>query len=69
MEGGQAVIADAPYIREAENDGVGCSETPICPVCYKEAERFYVGKGTRDILGCENCIDWEVSWFIEEDRE
>ena len=59
------MIAGAPEIREAENDGMPAGDTPLCPICYEEAERFYYYKGTRDVLGCEHCIDWDTSWITE----
>lgn len=53
-------IPDDPRIRDAERNGYGDCPEPTCPVCgAKDVERFYFYKGDRDILGCEECIDWD----------
>ncbi len=65
-------IPDAPWIRDAENNGVGSSDPePKCPICYQECERLYRYNGGRDILGCENCIDTVDSydWLFEFEEE
>lgn len=53
------MVPDAPWIRDAENNGMPDCPNPDCPVCgAKEVERFYFYKTDlyREILGCENCI-------------
>ena len=51
-------IPDAPWIREAENDGMPEPETFFCPVCGAEdPEWFFVYKGDTTVLGCNECID------------
>lgn len=61
-------IPDAPWIRDAELNGVGPAEDPVkCPVCYEECERIYFYKGSRDALGCDRCIDWMDAYDWEEE--
>lgn len=59
------MMPDAPWIRDAETNGVG-SDLPdevYCPVCGKEAERFYLSPDG-DVIACNCCvkvmdaIDW-----------
>lgn len=38
------------------------NDPPICPICCKEADRFYFEKDGREIVGCDNCIDWIDAW-------
>jgi len=61
-------IPDAPYIRDAEMNGIPSADPPICPICKSEAERFYFLNGDSDILGCENCIDWKDAYDVETER-
>ena len=68
-------IADAPWIRDAEINGMpgGDAPDPRCPICNHECERIYFYKGetdARDVLGCDLCIDWEdAATWIDEHRE
>ena len=59
------MIPDAPWIREAENNGMPSSTPPVCPVCYEETDRLYIVKGTNEIIGCDNCIDSVNAWDVE----
>lgn len=61
------MISNAPWIREAENNGDLSESPPVCPVCYQEADRLYIVKGTNEIIGCENCIDSVNAWDTEYD--
>lgn len=63
------MIPDAPWIRDAEMNGMVSDDPPKCPCCGAEAERFYFYNGGSDILGCENCIDWKDAWEVEEEKE
>ena len=52
-------VPDAPWIRDAEQNGIESPDPVKCPVCYEECERIYYYKNNEhDALGCENCIDW-----------
>lgn len=61
-------IADAPWIREAERDGMPIADTVHCPCCGAECERFYFLNGGIDVLGCENCVTWEDSFEWSEEH-
>ena len=61
------MIPDAPWIRDAELNGIPSPDPPVCPVCYEETDRFYIAKGTNEIIGCENCIDSVDAWDTEHD--
>ena len=58
------MLADAPWIREAENDGMPDGPDPKCPLCGQECSTLYVVDG--EVLGCENCVetvdayDWTI---------
>lgn len=51
-------VPDAPWIRDAELNGMPADEPVKCPVCYEECEQIYFYRGQRDALGCDRCIDW-----------
>ena len=53
-----ARLPDAPWIRDAELNGLPEREPVHCPVCGEECERIYFYKDSSDALGCEICIDW-----------
>lgn len=66
-------IPDAPWIRDAEINGMPGGDECHCPVCHKECERIYFYRGetdARDVLGCDQCIDWEdaFSWLDEHEE-
>ena len=48
------MIADAPYIRQAENDGMEDYEVE-CPVCERLCETIYETEDG-DVVGCDRCI-------------
>lgn len=63
-------LPDAPWIRDAELNGVGPDDPPPkCPVCYEECEQIYFYKGCRDALGCDRCIDWMDAWDWKQDQD
>lgn len=43
------------------------SYNPVCPVCRKECEHYYVSDG--EIVGCENCIEFKdaYEWYEAHD--
>jgi hypothetical protein len=61
------MIPDAPWIRDAEQNGMPSSAPPVCPVCYQETDRFYIANGSNEIIGCENCIDSVDAWDTEHE--
>lgn len=49
-------LPDAPYIREAETNGIPERKLYKCPICGEEyPERFYLSHG--EIVGCECCLN------------
>lgn len=48
-------IPDAPWIRDAEKNGMPEDPAPICPCCGEETDRYYLDRDG-DIIGCEYCI-------------
>ncbi len=64
-------IPDAPWIREAERDGMPPYDDepdPVCPVCGKECETIYTYDGNP--VGCNECLTlWEASEWCYEHRE
>lgn len=63
---------DAPWIRDAEMNGMPSPDPVICPVCGSECEEIYEDKDG-DAFGCEHCVKcldadqwWE--WNKPDDR-
>lgn len=49
-------VPDAPWIRDAEINGMPEPEDFYCPVCGAEnPEKFYEIDG--DVIGCECCVN------------
>lgn len=62
-------IPDAPWIRDAEINGVPDSDPVICPVCDEECEDIYLDRNG-DVCGCEHCMRIRDAWeWMEEMRE
>lgn len=56
-------IPDAPWIRDAELNGVGPEDPPVkCPVCGEECEEIYETKEYGEVLGCDRCILIRDAW-------
>ena len=66
-------IPDAPWIREAERDGMPPYDEapdPICPVCGEECETIYTSDIDGSPVGCDECLTlWEASEWCEEHKE
>ena len=63
-------LPDAPWIVEAETDGMPEAEPFICPECGAEdPERVYTQNywnGLRIIIGCSECIaDWSLETWMD----
>ena len=64
-------LPDAPWIRDAELNGVPEDPPVICPVCGAECEEIYETREYGEVLGCDQCIlirnayDWKAQ--MEED--
>lgn len=65
------MIQDAPWIREAEMNGMPPYDDdpdPICPVCGKECETIYTHDG--EPVGCDECLTlWEAEEWCYEHRK
>ena len=63
-------IPDAPWIREAENDGMPPYEDgPVCPCCGEECETVY-GNQYGDVFACNRCLMEQDAWeWMEEMKE
>ena len=62
-------LPDAPWIRDAEINGMPENETIYCPVCGAEdPEDFIIADG--EVIGCECCtkkVD-AYEWIIDRKR-
>lgn len=64
-------LPDAPWIRDAELNGVPEDPPVICPVCGAECEEIYETREYGEVLGCDKCIlireayDWKA---MQEDE-
>ena len=61
------MIPDAPYIREAEMNGMPSPEKVYCPCCGRECLTIYAIGG--DVIGCEQCVDvLDANEWLEQKR-
>lgn len=50
-------IPDAPWIRDAERNGMPDAPEPVCPVCGWVPDEFaYYDPKSGDVIGCDRCI-------------
>lgn len=66
-------IPDAPYIRDAERNGMPPYDDdpePVCPVCGKKCETIYTDDND-DVVGCDWCIHGEdaADWYYRTHHE
>lgn len=65
------MIPDAPWIRDAENNGIDDKEyTWYCPVCGAEnPERIYTFNG--DVWACDQCLESQdgIDWALEHPED
>ena len=55
-------IPDAPWIRDAEMNGMPSADPPECPVCGKRCETIYMDRNSDDVLGCDRCLIGVDAW-------
>lgn len=49
-------LPDAPWVRDAELNGMPFTPQPGCPVCgWDEPEEFYINE-YHEIIGCDHCV-------------
>lgn len=60
------LLPDAPWIRDAELNGVPADDPVLCPICGEECDTIFEDDdGTA--FGCENCVRKRdaYDWFSE----
>ena len=62
-------VPDAPWIREAERDGLPYIPPVICPICGGECEEIYEDLHS-GVAGCNRCIRCRDAdeWFADQDH-
>ena len=60
-------IPDAPWIRDAENNGWGDPDPPVCPVCGEECETIYMDM-YRNVFACDRCLVEKDAWEWREEQ-
>lgn len=61
------MIADAPWIREAEMYGVDDGPEIRCPICGEECEEIILDNGG-NVCGCEHCTRSKDAYEWYQDR-
>jgi len=60
-------IPDAPWIRDAEMNGMPHPETVYCPCCGERCFTIYEGSGL--VFGCEKCVkERDAAEWLEQKR-
>lgn len=61
-------IPDAPWIREAERDGMPSPPPVYCPVCGEECNTIFMDRD-REVFACDVCIrEMDAGEWQEEER-
>lgn len=60
-------LPDAPWVRDAEVNGMPDCDDVGCPVCGEAAETFFVIDG--EVIGCENCVDRVDAYEWKENHD
>ena len=61
-------IPDAPWIRDAEQNGYPSDEPVYCTECGEECETVYVDFDGH-CFGCNNCLKAKDAWEWFQDRK
>ena len=63
-------LPDAPWIQDAENNGLPFDEEPpVCPVCGCSCREVYKDK-FNTVCGCNICMEIQDAWeWMDEQRE
>ena len=64
-------VPDAPWIRDAEINGMPEGDTVYCPVCGAEdPEDFYTDVTGVDVIGCDCCMKRHDAheWYYDRKR-
>lgn len=63
-------IPDAPWIRDAEQNGIPEAPGVYCPICYaKNPDYFYTDKTGVDVIGCDECVKTVDPWEWTADHQ
>ena len=63
-------LPDAPWIREAERNGMPGPDEVICPCCGKRCESIYTDRKGWNAVGCEHCIQERDSYdWLDKQEE
>lgn len=62
-------VPDAPWIREAETNGMPDAETVYCPVCGAEDPEDFVLDDGGDVIGCDCCLRRVDPWRYMADKK
>ena len=62
-------VPDAPWIRDAELNGVPEDPPVKCPICGEECETIYEDKNG-EVFGCDKCTKHRdaYDWKADQDR-
>ena len=63
-------VPDAPYIQEAQQEGIHSPDPVKCPICNKRAELIYLSPSGYCVEGCDKCIKRvdAYEWYEEKQR-
>ena len=62
-------IPDAPWIRQAERDGVPADDPVHCPCCGEECDTIYMDQ-YKNVFACDRCLMQQDAWeWAEEEKE
>lgn len=64
-------IPDAPWIRDAEINGMPEGDTVYCPVCGAEdPDEFFTDETKTDVIGCDCCMKRVDAheWYYDRKR-
>ena len=60
-------LPDAPWVRDAENNGMPSAEPVLCPVCGEECETLFEDSNG-EIFGCDQCVTQKDAWEWAEEK-
>lgn len=59
-------IPDAPWIRDAELNGVPDDDPVKCPICGEECDTIFEDR-YGNLFGCDQCIRKRDAWEYQEE--
>ena len=64
-------LPDAPWIREAEMNGMppyDYGPEPVCPICGRECETIYFNKDGEP-FACDCCVKTKDAWEYQDEKK